>query len=56
MNLEKLTAIAVTVVMLAATTGQLPKLIITIRKAQAQLVQETKASNWGIPMLLKESR
>jgi hypothetical protein len=32
--------------------GQLPKLVLAVHKAQAQLIQETKASKWGrLPLL-----
>ena len=53
MGLEKLISATAALVILAASTGQLPKLIYAVRKAQVQLIQETKASNWGMPMLLK---
>jgi len=55
MNFDKLTAAVVGIVMLAASTGQLPKLIYAVRKAQIQLIQETKASKWGQVPLLPES-
>jgi hypothetical protein len=56
MGLEKLVSAVAIFVVLAASTGQLPKLIFAVRKAQIQLIQETKASNWGMPMLLKRSK
>jgi hypothetical protein len=56
MNLEKLISVTVVLVMLAASTGHLPKLITAVRKAQVQLIQDTKASTWGMPMLLKGSK
>ncbi len=52
MYLNKLISVAVMIVMLAASTGQLPKLIHAVRKAQIQLIQDTKASKWGrVPLL-----
>ena len=55
MNFDKLTAAIVGIVMLAATTGQLPRLILVVHKAQAQLIQESKASRWGhLPLLSGE--
>lgn len=54
MNLEKLISIAATIVIFAASTGQLPRLIGYMHTAQLQLIQNTKASNWGLPILLKE--
>jgi len=56
MNFDKLTTAVVGIVMLAASTGQLPKLIFAVRKAQIQLIQETKASKWGQVPLLPGSR
>jgi hypothetical protein len=53
MNLEKLISIVAIFAVLAASTGQLPRLIREVRFAQRYLIQETKASNWGMPMLLK---
>ncbi len=56
MGLEKLISATAIFVVLAASTGQLPKLIIAVRKAQIQLIQDTKASKWGMPMLLKGAK
>jgi hypothetical protein len=53
MGLEKLIQTVAIIVVLAASTGQLPKMIREVRMAQAQLIQETKASGWGMPYLLK---
>jgi len=54
MNFDKLVTAAVGIVMLAASMGQLPKLIFAVRKAQIRLIQETKASKWGqVPLLPK---
>jgi hypothetical protein len=56
MGLEKLIAIVTTLVVLAASTGQLPRLVREVRRAQAHLIQDTKASTWGMPILLKGSK
>jgi hypothetical protein len=53
MGLEKLISIIATLVVLAASTGQLPRLIREVRIAQVHLIQDTKASTWGMLMLLK---
>lgn len=56
MGLEKLIQIVAAFVVIAASTGQLPRLIHEVRVAQTHLIQETKASRWGMPMLLKGAR
>lgn len=56
MNFDKLTVAIVGIVMLAAGTGQLPRLILAVHKAQAHLIQESKASTWGRLPLISESR
>lgn len=56
MGLEKLISAIAVFVVLTASTGQLPKLIGAVRKAQIQLIQDTKASSWGMPYLLQSSR
>ena len=50
--MEKLIQAVAAFVVLTASTGQLPRLIKEVRLAQAYLIQETKASKWGMPMLL----
>ena len=52
---QRLIQTAVAVVMLAAATGQLPKLIRAVQIAQLQLLKESQASKWGRPMLLPTS-
>jgi len=54
--MNKLIEFAAVIVVPAASTGQLPHLIREARIAQGHLIQETKASNWGMPMLLKGSK
>ena len=56
MGLEKLIQAVSIVVVLAASTGQLPRLIQCVRVAQIHLIQETKASSWGMPYLLPGAR
>jgi hypothetical protein len=52
MGVEKLVSIAVGIVMLAAATGQLPRLMMEVHKAQYYLLRESWASNWGSPNFL----
>jgi len=54
MNIDKLIQVAVTLAILAASTGQLPKVIKGVRIAQLKLLKESKASKWGMPMLPPE--
>jgi hypothetical protein len=42
----KLISVAVTLAFLAASTGQLPKLIFKIQLAQLYLIKESQASKW----------
>ncbi len=52
MNIEKLAPFALAFALLAASTGQLPKFINAVRRAELQLIQSSKASNWPkAPML-----
>ena len=46
MNIEKLAPFAIALAILASSTGQLPKVINAVRRAQIQLIQESKASKW----------
>ena len=52
MYLEKLISIGAAFAILAASAGHLPQIIREVRIAQGHLIQETKASNWGMPFLL----
>ena len=56
MGLEKLIQVIAIIVVIAASTGQLPRLIREVRIAQVHLIQDTKASTWGMPMLLKGAK
>jgi hypothetical protein len=52
MGLNKLIQYAAILAVLAASSGQLPRIINTVRKAQLELIQDSKASRWGQAMLL----
>jgi hypothetical protein len=52
MGLSKLISIAVTATFLAASTGQLPRLLKTVRIAQAILILDSQASKWPKAMTL----
>lgn len=49
MGISKLIPIAITLALLATSTGQLPIVLKALRKAQLQLLIESKASKWGKP-------
>ena len=52
MGLDKLVQTVAVLVIIAASTGQLPRIINYVHKAQIQLIQESKASKWPKAMLL----
>lgn len=54
MNLEKLIALAASVVIGAAATGRLDSLQRWIWTAQAKVAYESRASNWGSPRFFKQ--
>ncbi|MBY0316076.1 MAG: hypothetical protein K2Q26_11175 [Bdellovibrionales bacterium] len=49
---NKLIEAVVIFVFLTAATGQLPRLINSVRMAQFQVLKESRSSNWGKPPLL----
>lgn len=51
MDIQKLVSISATLALLVVSTGQLPKALKAIRIAQLQLLKESQASKWGMPML-----
>lgn len=52
LGLDKLTSAVVGLVLMITATGNLHKVTLMVLKAQAQLIQETKASKWGrVPLL-----
>lgn len=52
MGIEKLAQAAVTAVMIAAATGQLPKLVREVQVAQFKLCKDSQSSKWGRAMLI----
>jgi hypothetical protein len=56
MGLDNVIKMALALTMLAALTGQLPRITNGIRHAQVKLLQASKASKWGSPNLLHSSR
>lgn len=52
MGLSKLISIAVTATLLAASTGQLPRMIRTVQIAQLKLIKDSQASRWPKAMIL----
>jgi len=52
MGLRNLIQLAVFLAVVAASTGQLPRILNFVRIAQIQLIQESQASKWGRPILL----
>lgn len=46
MGLSKLISLSVTLAFLAVGTGNLPWVLKQVRKAQFELIQESKASKW----------
>ena len=47
MGIKSLIQIAVTLAILAVSTGKLPPILKEVRKAQLVLLEESKASRWG---------
>lgn len=54
MGLDKLIALGATLGILAASTGQLPKVIRAVHIAQLQLLKHSQASKWPKAQLLPE--
>jgi hypothetical protein len=52
MEIDKLISIAATLAVLAASKGQLPRLLHAVRVAEAQVIYDSRASAWGRPMML----
>lgn len=53
MNFDKLTSFAVSVVLTAALFGNLDRLQRWVVVAQAKLLYESRAGNWGNPSVFK---
>lgn len=56
MGLNKLFALAAALIVLAASTGQLPRIIRAVHIAQFQLIKESQASKWPKAALLPVSK
>lgn len=56
MGLEKLIALGAAMAILAASTGQLPKVIRAVQIAQLKLLKDSQASKWPKAALLPESK
>ena len=52
MGLEKLFPLAVLLSVLAAGTGQLPRILVAVRVAQLKLIKASQSSSWGPAILL----
>ncbi len=50
--MRNLIQIVVVLGTIAAGTGQLPKVLTQLRKAQVQLIRESRTETWGKAMLL----
>ena len=53
MGFDKMISAVSILAMIALASGQLPKIINIVHRAQVQLVQDSKASNWPKAKLLK---
>ncbi len=51
--MNNLIKIAVIFAFAAVASGNLPKILIQVRKAQIHLIQDSKASKWPKAMILK---
>jgi hypothetical protein len=56
MGLDKLIQSIAIVAVLVVGSGHLPKALKLVRRAQLQLIQDSKASKWGQAYLLPPSR
>ena len=54
MGLDKMISAIAILACLAVTTGQLPRIINGVHRAQVQLIQDSKASKWPRAMLLQK--
>ena len=53
--MKSIIALASTLVMIAAGTGQLPKVVHQVRIAQLQILKEMQTKNWGTPWTPSEN-
>ena len=56
MGLNKLFALAAILAVLAASTGQLPRIIRAVHIAQLHLIKDSQASKWPKAALLPPSK
>lgn len=56
MGIEKLISLAALLAVLAASSGQLPRIIYAVHMAELHLLKESQSSNWGQAMLLPPSK
>jgi hypothetical protein len=56
MGLDNVIKLALTLTLVAAMTGQLPRITKEIRYAQVRLLEQSKASRWGSPDILYSRR
>lgn len=56
MGIDKLIALGATLAIIAASTGQLPKAVRAIHRAQFQLIMATQASKWPKAFLLEDKK
>lgn len=52
MGLDKMISAVAVLACITAATGQLPRVINAVHRAQVQLIQDSKASKWPKAMLL----
>ncbi len=52
MGISKAIDVAVILAFLAASTGQLPKIVRAVQIAQLHLLKESQSASWGRAMLL----
>ena len=53
--MKSIIVIASTLAMLAAGSGQLPKVVHQVRIAQLQILKEMQTKNWGTPWTPSEN-
>lgn len=52
MGIDNVIKLAFTLTLYAAITGQLPRVTNQVRHAQVKLLENSKASKWGSPVIL----
>lgn len=56
MNLEKIMPFVISIVIAAASVGKIDVFQKWIWKAQATILYEARASNWGSPSIFRKSK